>query len=306
MATKFLIDDGAVETPVSIYFGLEQGKKADLDVVAHAAIAWSAAFRKIVSEVEPGLSVEVKLVDGDEGSLWLNTLLSFLEGQLEQIARGADRYPRLKALARGLAIIVVATPLTVTAENVWNAVIEDEPKVSQLSPEAEAQIKAVFEKVLSEQVAESEREKFAKTIASSKNIKSVGVSSRSDKKPKITVSREDAERYVNRDKTEISEESVRKRTMTLDVLLVSPVLEEAERSWKFREPGMPEFGAVMRDKGFLAALGQRAVHEELRFGIPMVIELEIKEQQQGEIWVPVERNVLRVITPKVDRAELPL
>lgn len=306
MATQSVNTDEAVVTPVSIYFGLEKGEKADLETVAQAALAWSSAFRQLVRTVEPGLTVEIRIVDGDDGSLWLNTLLSFIESQLEQIARGSDRYPRLKALARGLAIIVVATPLAVTSENIFNALIEEEPEIGQLSPEAEQQLKDVFERVIEERIAEAERVKFAKVVSSDSRITSVGVAADSLGPPPILVAREKLADYVNRERSENIAEDTRQRVSMLEVLLVSPVLEEAERSWKFREPGMPEFGAVMRDKGFLAAIGRREVHEELRFGIPMTIELEIKERLEGEAWMPAERNVLRVVKPEVDRAELPL
>jgi hypothetical protein len=91
----------------------------------------------------------------------------------------------------------------------------------------------------------------------------------------------------------------------MDVLLVSPVLEDAERSWKFRQPGMPEFGAVMKDRGFLDAIARQEVHEELRFGIPMRVEIEFKERFDGALWQIEERNVARVIRPVVQRSELP-
>lgn len=305
MATQFLVGDGAVDTPVSIYFGLEQGAKADLETVASAAIAWSTAFKTMVGAIEPGLSVEVQLVDGDEGSLWLNTLLSFIEDKFEQIARGAERYPRLKALARGLAIIVVATPIQMTAENVWQAVIGEEPELGQLSPEAQEQVKKAFRDVLAERVAERERERFARIIVEDMRIEAVGIASKPTARPTVLLDRSQIANFVNRERVDAEQAEVRKRTAVLDVLLVSPVLEEAERSWRFKQQGMPEFGAVMRDKGFLSAMGNREVHEELRFGIPMQIEIEFKERLDGEAWIVEERSVTRVITPKVDRSELP-
>lgn len=300
-----VIDGELVEAPVSVYFDLQKGDVAELEVVAEAAIAWSAALKTIMSAVEPGITLKVQLVDGDEGSLWLNTILTLIEGRMEQIARGADRYPRLMALARGLAIIVVATPLSVTSEDVWKALIAEQPEAAQLSPEGQAQIKAIFEKVLSEKIAEGQRKSFARAITKDEQIRAVGVSGSSEKPPSLTVSRSEMRAYLEGESSRVDVEDTRRRTVTMDVTLVSPVLEDAERSWKFRQPGMPEFGAVMKDRGFLDAIGRGEVHQELRFGIPMAIEIEFKERFETGLWVPVERSVVRVITPKVQRSELP-
>lgn len=303
MAT--VLGGDAVDAPVSIYFDLEQGALAELEIVAEAAIAWSGALKAIIAEVEPGITVRIQLFDGDEGSLWLNTVLSFLESQIEQLARGAERFPRLIALARGLALIVVATPLQVTAESIWNALVQEQPEVQTLSPESQKQILAAFDRVISERIAEDQRDRFARAVVKDTRIRAVGVSGKPDKRPGLTVARDTMTAYLDRERTEQEEDQVQRRVVTLRVTLVSPVLENAERSWRFREPGMPEFGAVMRDKGFLDAIGRHAVHQELQFGIPMVIEVEFKERFDSGQWVPVERSVIRVIEPKVDRGELP-
>lgn len=304
MATQF--DGDEIDTPVSVYFGLEQGKVADLDIVAEAALAWSAALKTMIAAVEPGLTLKVQIVDGDKSSLWLNTLLTFAESKMEQIARGAERYPRLAALARGLAIIVVATPISVTAEDVWRALIHEQPEVVNLSSESQAGLMAAFDKVIADNLAKVQKERFAEAVSGDKSITGVGVAASSERRPSLVVTREQYAQYRDRDTTEVDVQEARRRTDIMDVTLVSPVLEDAERSWRFRQPGLPEFGAVMRDKGFLAAIGRRGVHEELRFGIPMKIEVEFKELFEGGIWMPQERSVLRVLEPKVDRGELPL
>lgn len=299
------LDGDVIEAPISVYFDLLKGDTAELDVIAEAAIAWTSALKKLFASVEPGADVRVHLVDGDEGSLWLNTLLKFVESKFEQIAKGSERYPRQMALARGLAIIVVATPLQVTAENVWNAVLGDDPEVAKLSAESQQQIRGIFEQVITERIAETEKERFAKAVSKDKRILGVGVSATPDRRPALVVSREDVQAYLDREILQDDIIEVRKRNDTLNVLLVSPVLEDAERSWKFRQPGMPEFGAVMRDRGFLAAIARREVHEQMRFGIQMRVEIEFKEHLEGGVWLIDERSVVRVISPIVDRSELP-
>ena len=44
----------------------------------------------------------------------------------------------------------------------------------------------------------------------------------------------------------------------------------------------------MRDRVFLEAIGVEAIHEELRFGITMTVDIEVREERFGETWLPEE------------------
>lgn len=303
MATTEIVDGGRVEAPVSIYFGLEQGKKADLEVIAEAAIAWVAAVREMAAVVDPSLEVSVEIVDGDESSLWLNVLTA-IESKLERVERGGEKFPRLWALAKGLAFIVVATPLTVTAEDIWRAITEENPAiVAELSPQARQELIEDFKKALREDVARPEKRQFFRSVEKDTVVSAVGISSRPHGTPKLLTTREQFVSYVRSGVVEEATENSRKRTETWDVTLISPVLENAERSWRFIRPGLPEFGAVMRDKAFLEAIEHGGVHVELRKGIQMMVELQFRERFEGGVWVTIERSVVRVISPTYDRGE---
>lgn len=291
-----------IETPVSLYFGFPANTKPELETIAEASVAWARAVRALVAEVEPGIQLRIELVDGEDGSLWLNTILRMIEHKLERIARGAEAYPRLKALAKGLAIIVVATPLQWGADEVWHQVVADEPQIGELSPAGQEQVRKIFEDVLQKDRAGRQRDEFAQTIARHPDLQAVSVASRPLPKPRFKVVSEQMRAYAERER--LLTDTTRLRTITRDVILVRPVLEDKERRWRFREPGMPEFGAVMRDQAFLSAVARGLLHEELRAGIQMTIELEVKEQDENGIWVPLDRSVTRVIKPDVDRGEL--
>src|SRR5690606_4420511 len=98
---------------LSLYFKLKPGEKADLEVVATAALAWAEGVRAAARAVDPGCDVHIKLIDAEEGSLRFNTLIEWLENtvepSLERLDRGAARLPRTKKLAIGIAAFLVFT-----------------------------------------------------------------------------------------------------------------------------------------------------------------------------------------------------
>lgn len=294
--------DDSVATPVSLYFDTRRGQRLQIEEAAEIAVAWASALRQTLREIEPGLNLRIELIDGDDGSLWLNTLLRVAESALEKISRGADAYPRLKAIASGLAIIVVATPIQWTADKVWEAIVRDEPEVARLSPEAEQQVRQIFKEALHEGVASEEKRRLARRVAGTGAIKRIGIAPSPRHAPQVLVEAEHMREFAAREEVEL--EATRRRVVERDLILVSPVLEGRERSWKFREPGMPEFGAVMRDHEFLDAIGRGALHQEFRFGIVMTVDLEIKEVLENDVWVPAERSVVRVIRPYIGREDL--
>src|SRR5258706_16305025 len=66
-------------TPITLYLDLEPGKVADLEVVARAALALSAAIQDLAYVVDPSLDIRIELASGTEGSLSLNTILRNLK-----------------------------------------------------------------------------------------------------------------------------------------------------------------------------------------------------------------------------------
>jgi hypothetical protein len=102
----------AVDGSISLYFTLKPGEKADLEVVATAALEWLESARAAAREIEPNAQISVELVDADESSLRLNTILDFIESQLDKIEKGGSHHPRLRRLAIALAIFIPTTGYT--------------------------------------------------------------------------------------------------------------------------------------------------------------------------------------------------
>lgn len=304
MAATQTMDDHRAEAPVSIYFGLQEGETASLEAIAEASIAMVSAMRDMLKAIDPGLEVTVDILDGDRGSLWLNTLTA-IEQKLDHLHRGGEQYPRLWALAKGLAVIVVATPLSVSAEDVWRSITDDNPAVvAKLSQQDKQELIEDFKKALRDDVAKPQKTQFYRSAEKDTAIIEVGIAPEPRGKPKVLVERSRFSSYVSAGTSEELTEDIRKRTETWDVTLVSPVLENSERSWRFIRAGMPEFGAVMRDKGFLEAIELGGVHVELRKGIQMSLEIQFKERFEAGVWLTLERSVIRVLQPSYDRGGL--
>ncbi len=71
--------------PFSLYFDLEENKKADLEVVASASLALVAAIKEVAYIIDPSIEISVELESGTAGSLSLNTLIKTIK---EHVAPG--------------------------------------------------------------------------------------------------------------------------------------------------------------------------------------------------------------------------
>lgn len=291
-----------VEAPLSFYLDLEPGSVADLEVVARAALAWVSAIKEAAYIVDPSIEISVELLDGERSSLRLNTLLKVLDNFVGTVEAGADRYPHLKALAKALAFVVISTPLAVTAEDIYRAIIGDDNNVVELSHQSKAELIEEIRRALKPDVATRQKEEIFVALAKDPSVKAVGVTSNPSKRPSILIERADYLNWVNSGTSLEVAETSRVREEVWPVTLISPVLQNAERSWKFMKAGLPEFGAVMKDKAFLEAMAHGQLHVELRQGIEMTVRIEIKEKYVGGVWIPIERSIVEVIKPTFFRS----
>jgi hypothetical protein len=151
---------------------------------------------------------------------------------------------------------------------------------------------------------QSQQRQIYRTLQRDTNITGVGTGVPTTLwKPKVLVP---SNQFAEADGLFAPQEEVPKErvlTPTLDVILVSPQLENAPRAWTFRQEGIPgSFRAIMKDKRFLAALERRAVKEQFRANIPMKIRMEVKEQLVDGDWKVARkgRTVAEVVSPQID------
>ena len=289
--------------PISLYVDLEPGEAPDLEVVARAAIAWAEAIKEIAFLLDPGIEVRIELKSGTEGSLSLNGIIKALRG-----SKKAKK--ELKKDLRTVVIAVLVWFALQGAEYTFEAIVDylrgqDDPAIAELNDE---QINAIADRVavrIGPKVAQEQKKQIFTELDRDASIRGVGVSATPSRKPDRLIPKSEFAKRANF-AVDVRVGSERRRSQRVRAQLVSPVLKGVPRSWRFQVAGLPEFGAAMKDKSFLAAIEVGRVHIPLSAGVEMEFDLHVKEENAGGVWVPIERTITRVYQPKIDRApELP-
>lgn len=280
---------------ITLYFGLREGEKADLEVVAAAAIKWVEAMRAAARDIDPEADFHVELIDAQEGSLKLNTILDWTEEQLSRFDEGVGKHWRLKKLAIGLVLFIVTS-----GGPTYDYYFGGEPEV-QLTQEDRELIDELLERLGKNPEVEEKKREFYRELERDTSITEVGVSEGRDNPPAIRVPRN---QFPERGGLWALQENEVERTNyeVLPVTLVSPMLVPAKRAWTFESEGRGEFTATMKDEDFLKALEQDHVKEHLRVGIKMKIRLKIEEKNVGGVWTVKHggRSVVTVLEPEFD------
>lgn len=282
-------EDAAVDG-LSLFFEIRPGEKADIEVAAAAAIAWAQGIKAAAMALDPGAVVRVELVDATEGSLNWNTLLRVLdsvEAQIDRIERGGAKYKRVTKLAIGLASMAV-----ITGPSTWDLYFGDE----KFTPEDRQLLRELHDKIADDPDLKTAKQKLYRTVLKDTAITGVGIKEKRDDRPVLVVPQNlfpEGEGLWDQPAEEF-EPRVRYREM--DVVIVKPALVKTPRSWTFREEGMPEFDAVMRDPDVLAAGG---LPETMHDGITIRVQMEFREIQVEGEWqlVRAGRSVTKVLDP---------
>lgn len=278
-------EDGA--EPVSLYLDLEEGKVADMEVVAAAAIAFSRAVKEVAYVLDPSSQVRVELASGTPGSLSLNGLI--------RAARKID-----KATLKAIAISVVTYFAFETRDFIFEKIMEaitdgneKAPAEKRLSQEELNQIQVQVARVVDERIAASQVQQVYREVERDPAIRGVGASTQAGERPEMIVPRSQfAERAAH---GEIRDVTVDRRVVpqSIRVVLISPVLLAGDRRWKFRSP-YGDFGATIKDKEFLERVLAGRLEIPLAAGIELDVDLETTEERREDVWTPIERSVIKV------------
>lgn len=292
----------SLEGTVGLYFDLKHEQQIDLEAAALAAIEWARGLKAAAIAVDPDFDYRVRFVAAEPGSSkWLAKIeRSKINQAAKDIASGWEQLPLVLRLS--LALVVV---IPTTAVPTWEYWLGDQ----EFSESQIQQLEELFEKAQSNPEVQERRQSIYREVQKDRNIIGLGGGLPDDKawRPKNLIpSSQFAEADGLFQLQEVIREDERTIYQVLDVILVTPRLVNAPRSWVFRQEGLPgTFNAEMKDVSFLKALDENRINETLRANIHMTIKLEVKQSLIGGEWRTKRRgrSVIEVIRPKPDLSE---
>jgi len=283
---------------LSLYFDTAPGELADLEVAAAAAIQWAQGLKAAALAVDPTNEYRVSLVAAKPGSSnWIAKIEQSKPNQVAKtVVRGWKKVPLIMRIGIGLAVVIPTTAKPTLDYWLGKDGFSDTQK---------KELKDVYEKAAKDEAVKGHRQAIYKIAPRDRKITAIGtgVPQGENWKPEQTVP---SSQFPEADGLfEPQQEAADERTIpqTLEVVLVTPRLENAPRAWTFRQEGLPgTFNAVMKDKKFLAALDRSGIRETLRANIQMKIRLQIKQTLVDGEWKVSRRgrSVVEVLSPVVE------
>lgn len=279
---------------ISLYLDLKPDEAVDLEVAASMAIQWSKAAKAAARAIEPEYDYRITLIAAKPGSSkWLAAIERSPANQAAiRVKRGWEKVPVI--LRWSIALVVV---IPTTAVPTWEYWVSD----ASFSDTQVNQIDNAVKKAIIDSDVQTHKKSMYRDAQKDSNIEAVGggVPIGQDWRPARLVP---SNQFAEADGLfEVQEEQKeRKLSRTLDVILVSPDLENAYKTWVFKQEGIPgHIRAIMKDDAFLAALENRAVQEDFRTEIPMTIRLETTERRVDGKWKVKRKGriVVEVISP---------
>ena len=243
---------------VSLYLDIAPAEEVDLEVAAKAAIEWAKALKAGARAVDASKEYRVNLVAAQPGSKrWLAKIE---ETSINQAALSAkqkwDNVPLIIRL--GLTAVLV---LPGTAKATYDAYFGDDG----FSEKQLEQLREVTDKASeSPEMGKHKKEMFRQALRDRSIVGlGSGVPDRENWRPATLVP---SNRFAEADGLfELQEEEPEEKPIfqTLDVVLVSPNLDNPRLTWVFRQEGIPgTIKASMADERFLAALEQSQLKEK--------------------------------------------
>lgn len=286
-------------TPISIYFGVDEGERASLEVIARATLEWTEAIRSLAFIIDPGLEVRVEFVESEDGSVWLSNLV-------RAVKEGDEK--ALKALAIGiLAFFAIGPALHLQADfgdELFKA-LGHEDTVVLSDTEKQDIVNRVIEGIEKTNLLER-RQAIIREVERDPAIRSVGVDTVPRREgPRVKISRSEFPSYGARtDQVVLPPERDTRQLLGIDVIVVRPTLRKGEDRprWRF-EKGGSEWSATIEDDEFIWAVRNGQTGLAMAIGERMKINVALDQEMQEGEWVIVNRRVTRVIEPAVNRRQ---
>jgi hypothetical protein len=274
-------------TPFSLYLDIEKGANPEFAVIARAAIHLTEALQEAAYILDPSIKIRIEFVSGTEGSLFLNSIIKSL-GSKDIVTP-----QRLRALAM-LALFWFGTHAADKIfDHLWEIAFGDGQTIA-ISDKDKKDIAKLVTDALEHKVAKDHVERVYGTLRADPVITGVGATTKPGKKPDDIVPRQ--EFAIRSGAPQVEKPEPRKRLPTPETLiLVSPVLKDENRRWKFLGP-TGEFGAYIKDKAFLQKLLAGKIKQQMIAGIHMEVLLQVEEEFVDGIWQIKERDIVKVLS----------
>lgn len=285
--------------PISFYFGVQEGERANLETVALASVEWISLVRDLAAVVAPDLEFEIEFIESEDGSVWLSNLIKAIHS--------GDR----KALAALVAAVVTffgSGPAlhiqTDFGDEFW-AKLGHEHEI-ELTDADKDDIAQRVVAALDETQAEERRRKILQVAERDRNVTSVGVDFRPRREgPLVRIPRETFPAY-DAILVAVPEKPAKdvRHERNIQVEIVKPSLRknEAKPRWRFRgDDG--EWSATVEDAEFIWALNADRTGLHLAVGQKIRLDLAIDLKLVEGEWVEENRRIVRVHDPKINRAQ---
>jgi hypothetical protein len=282
--------------PISLYLDLAVGKKADLEIVSHAALAFAGAIREAAYIIDPSLKLRIELISGTESSLSLNSLIKSVNPK-DIISKR-----NLLTLA-SVALIWFRHETLVWSYQEFLNLLKSDPGATHLSVDDTEAIAQRAADIIEKGLAAKQVESVYRALETDPAIQGVGATSKPGERPTSIVPRTEFRARSGESTTLQLEVTKRVKTETETLTLVRPVLlpSQYQRRWGFRgKEG--EFGATVRDTSFIDNLVEGRTAVPLVSGIRLIVELQTTEELKDHVWQTVDRTitkVMKIIPPQI-------
>jgi hypothetical protein len=275
---------GNVAESITLYLDLKPGEKADFEIVGLAAAAFADAVKEIAFILEPGIQVKLEFESGLEGSLKLKAVLKSLKSSDGR--RGA-----LVGIISTVGLVLVNDFRQYGVSKLLDSYLMPEQRQS-LSDEDIARIANAVADVERGRIAKAPVEEMYRQLDRDEAIESVGSTAKPDAKPIDPVPRSEFPvRAGIAPRVEDTPKS-RRSVSTENLTLISAVFLHADRVWRFMS-AFGEHSYHIVDLKFLDdALNGKF---KLKEGVRVTAEVETLEENEGGIWVPKRRSILKVL-----------
>jgi hypothetical protein len=275
--------------PVSLYLDLAEGRTADLEVIARAALAFAGAIRETAYVIDPSVAVRVELVSGTEGSLSINAIIRSIRSSVtEKLTREV-----LIAAATSAAIWFSLE----TGRWVFEKILDHVSGMSEAAHLTDAEKNDIATKVaeiVRKRTAHHQVERVYHELDADPAVRGVGVTNQHGTRPESIVPKSDFPRRSLGMEVVEGDDIVRRVRRTQErVVLIRPVLEPGTRRWQFAGPE-GRFGAAIKDNTFLNNLLNGHTAVPMVAGIQIDVALETTEERRSDVWMITNREITRV------------